>query len=68
METTSHTQTTSVIGKYAFNKTNGTYRGIIKGVKPCTTNKQISCYLVEREEGLKSEEAPIDNVDVRAIR
>lgn len=68
METTSTTQTTSVVGKYAFNKTSGTYRGIITGVKLCTTNNQISCYVVEREGSSRPEEAPIDNTYVRETR
>ncbi len=53
------------VGKYAYNKTNGVYRGKITAVKPCTTAPKITCYVVENPEYSRPMEAPVENTDVR---
>ena len=62
------TQVRPVVGKFAFNKTNGVYRGQIKDLKPCSTNANLLCYVVEREGSSRLEEAPVDNTEVRNTR
>lgn len=53
------------VGKYAYNKTNGVYRGKITAVKPCTTTPKMTCYVVENPEYSRPMEAPVENTDVR---
>lgn len=55
----------SEIGKYAFNATNGVYRGKIVGKKPCNTKPTMDCYVIENEEFSKNMEAPVFNVIVK---
>lgn len=52
-----------VVGKYAYNKTNGQYRGKIVGQKSCRTESELQCYEIEGELGIH--EAPIDNIVVK---
>lgn len=57
--------TESEIGKYAFNATNGVYRGKIVGKKPCATKPEMDCYILENEEFSQNMEAPVLNVIVK---
>lgn len=57
----------SVIGRHAYNKTNGVYRGRILQEKPCTTSPSQQCYLLEVEGASRNMEAPVSNIDVKDI-
>ena len=54
-----------VIGKHAYNKINGTYRGEILAVKPCNTTPELTCYVVNQPTFMRPMEAPVDNCVVK---
>src|SRR5438105_1960872 len=64
-EQAEQTATEAVVGKYAYNATNGVYRGKIIDRKPCNTNTNIECFVVTDEESQMNTEAPIANVIVK---
>lgn len=51
------------IGKYAYNSTNGVYRGKILEKKDCASDSSFKCFVVEN--GGTKMEAPVDNVLVK---
>ena len=53
------------IGKHAYNKTNGVYRGEILEVKPCNTTSELTCYVVNQPSYMRPVEAPADNSIVK---
>jgi len=56
----------NVVGKYAYNKTNGVYIGVVADTKDCATAPSIRCYKINYGEGYsKNSEHPVDNVDVK---
>jgi hypothetical protein len=56
---------TANIGKHAYNKINGAYRGVILEVKPCNTAPDIICYVVNQPTFMRPIEAPADNSIVK---
>lgn len=54
-----------VIGKHAYNKINGVYRGEILEVKPCNTAPELTCYVVNQPSYMRPIEAPADNSIVK---
>ena len=54
-----------VIGKHAYNKINGAYRGEILAVKPCNTTPELTCYVVNQPTFMQPMEAPVDNCVVK---
>ena len=62
----SHTQDPySNIGKHAYNKINGAYRGEILEVKSCNTAPELMCYVVNQPSFMRPIEAPVDNSVVK---
>lgn len=55
----------SDIGKYAYNATNGVYRGRIIEFKACSSEPNLNCYVVEHPDFSKPMEAPVVNVVVK---
>jgi hypothetical protein len=55
----------AVIGKHAYNKITGAYRGEILEVKQCNTTPQLLCYVVNQPSYMRPMEAPIDNSVVK---
>jgi hypothetical protein len=55
----------AIVGKHAYNKTNGAYRGEILEVKPCNTAPELTCYVVNQPTFMRPIEAPADNSIVR---
>jgi hypothetical protein len=55
----------NVIGKHAYNKINGVYRGEILEVKPCNTAPELACYVVNQPSYMRPIEAPADNSIVK---
>jgi hypothetical protein len=53
------------IGKHAYNKTNGAYRGEILEVKPCNTAPELTCFVVNQPTYMRPIEAPADNSIVK---
>jgi hypothetical protein len=56
---------TDVIGKHAYNKINGAYRGEILAIKPCNTTPELTCYVVNQPTFMRPMEAPVDNSVVK---
>jgi hypothetical protein len=53
------------IGKHAYNKINGVYRGEILKVKPCATTPELMCFVVNQPTFMRPIEAPVDNSVVK---
>jgi Tfp pilus assembly protein PilV len=54
-----------LIGKHAYNKTSGAYRGERLEVKPCNTAPELTCYVVNQPTFMRPIEAPVDNSVVK---
>jgi len=54
-----------IVGKHAYNKINGTYRGEILEVKPCNSAPELTCYVVDQPSFMRPIEAPADNSIVK---
>jgi hypothetical protein len=54
----------SVVGKHAYNKITGAYRGEILEVKQCENVPELMCY-VNQQSYMRPMEAPVDNSEVR---
>lgn len=55
----------SDIGKHAYNKTSGAYRGEILEVKTCSNVPELTCYVVNQPSFMRPIEAPVDNSVVK---
>jgi hypothetical protein len=55
----------SNIGKHAYNKINGAYRGEILKIKPCNSAPELTCYVVNQPTFMRPIEAPVDNSVVK---
>ena len=54
-----------VVGKHAYNKITGAYRGKILQVKNCENKPELMCYVVNQQSYMRPMEAPVDNSEVR---
>lgn len=65
VESTTPVTTEILVGKHAYNRTNGVYIGVIVNQKECRTVPGMQCYSVDREGASRLIESPVTNVDVK---